>query len=102
MKVIVLGFHGSLGSELVKHFGNHDVLTPFHNELDIKDTFNVMEYIENERPDIVLHAAAITDNRFAEKNPELAIKTNIVGTANVACACIRTGTRLVYISTDYC
>lgn len=74
---------------------------PSHNELDICDAAAVAEYVAANSPDIILHAAAITDNRDIESNPAQALAVNIAGTANLAQACIGTRIRLVYLSTDY-
>jgi len=86
---------------LKKYFPEHELITPTRKELNVEIYHDVVNFIDGFKPDIVLHCAAVTDNRYAEKNPERAILTNIVGTSNVACACIASGSRLVYLSSDY-
>jgi dTDP-4-dehydrorhamnose reductase/SAM-dependent methyltransferase len=93
------GGSGLLGTELRKLAP--DVLAPRHAELDIADQYAVSAYIASHHPDTVIHAAAITNNREVEHDPTDAVDVNIKGTANIALACLKRRTRLVYLSTDY-
>jgi dTDP-4-dehydrorhamnose reductase len=52
-------------------------------------------------PDLVIHAAAMTDVDGCERDPEAAFKVNGQGTRNAALACQRCNAIMVYISTDY-
>jgi dTDP-4-dehydrorhamnose reductase len=52
-------------------------------------------------PDVVVHAAAFTDVDGSESNADLAYMVNALGTRNVAVACSRADSALVYICTDY-
>jgi FlaA1/EpsC-like NDP-sugar epimerase len=53
------------------------------------------------RPEIVFHAAAYKHVPMMEKNPTEAIRTNVMGTRNVAEACTRANVKkFVLISTD--
>lgn len=95
----MLGGSGLLGTHL--RLIDTEMICPSSTTADINDTYNIAEYIANQKPDIVINAAAIIDNRIIEKTPQKAIKTNILGAANVAMACIENNIRYVYISTDY-
>lgn len=99
MKIILFGGHGTLGIELQKI--NPELICPKHSEVNLEDAYEVHKCIEHHKPDIVINAAAILDNRVLEMTPEKAISTNIIGAANVANKCIASNIRLVYISTDY-
>jgi len=58
--------------------------------------------IKSFKPDYFIHAAAITrPMKQHVDNPELSIETNIIGTSNVALACMKHNIKLIYISTDY-
>jgi dTDP-4-dehydrorhamnose reductase len=78
-----------------------DLIAPRRSELDITDAFAVAEYVNKLLPDVIVHAAAVTNNRDIEADPSEALEVNIKGTANLAQACLVSGTRLVYISSDY-
>lgn len=77
------------------------MLAPSHEELDITDATAVAEYVRMHEPDVILHAAAMTNNRGVEANSDVARKVNVEGTANIVHACDGTRIRLVFVSTDY-
>ena len=99
MRILLTGGSGLLGSELTNL--DASIVAPGHDELDIGDRDAVSRFVDRERPDIILHAAAITDNRAIEADPDDALSVNIGGTVNLARACLGTRIRLVYVSTDY-
>ena len=99
MRILLTGGSGLLGDELRKL--NSDMLVPSSTELDVRDARGVAAFVTGHSPDVILHAAAITNNRDIEANPATALDVNIKGTANIAHACLRTAIRLVSISTDY-
>jgi dTDP-4-dehydrorhamnose reductase len=77
------------------------LLAPSHGELDITDAAAVTDYVTSHKPDIILHAAAMTSNRVVEANPDVAREVNVDGTKNFVRACDGTRIRLVFLSTDY-
>ena len=99
MRILLTGGSGLLGAELQKAGLVADA--PDRDKLDIRDAAAVTEYLGRSKPDIIIHAAAVTDNRAIELDPADAVATNIVGTANIVSSCLASRTRLVYISTDY-
>ena len=99
MKIVLFGASGSLGTELKKI--NPELICPTREECNITSALGVYETILKYSPDMIIHAAAVTDNRIVEKYPMTAIDVNIVGTANIAVECISRNIRLVYLSTDY-
>lgn len=99
MRILLTGGSGLLGSQLQEL--SPDMLAPSRAELDITDRYAVSAYVASHDPDIVIHAAAVTNNRHIEDNPTEALEVNIKGTANIALACLKCRTRLVYLSTDY-
>lgn len=99
MRILLTGGSGLLGKEILKL--DTSVLAPSRGELDICDESAVAAYIAGTSPDVVLHAAAVTNNREIEADPSQALDVNIKGTTNIARACLGTGIRLVYLSTDY-
>lgn len=99
MRILLTGGTGLLGSELLKL--DADLIAPRRSELDITDAAAVAEYVNKLLPDVIVHAAAVTNNRDIEDDPSEALEVNIKGTANLAQACLGSGARLVYISSDY-
>ena len=69
--------------------------------LDVTDTERVLAIVGENRPDVVIHAAAYTDVDGCERDPDRAFRVNALGTWNVAAACRQSGAALVYISTDF-
>ena len=70
-------------------------------EMDITDCGAVLRYMEDTRPDAVIHCAAYTKVDLAEDEPEKCWAVNADGTRNIAEACRKLGSRMLYISTDY-
>ncbi len=68
---------------------------------DIRDRARLDRTLEQERPDIVFHAAALKHVPLAEANPNECVLTNVGGTMNVVDACHAAGVgTMVLISTD--
>jgi len=99
LRILLTGGSGLFGSQLQKLVP--DILAPTRTELDITYQAAVLPFVANNNPDIIIHAAAITNNRKVEEDPTEALEVNIKGTTNIALACLKRRTRLVYLSTDY-
>lgn len=115
MKVFVTGVAGQLG---------HDVMHELHKRgytcvgsdiapdsdafaayvpMDITDESAVNRVLGEARPDAVIHCAAWTAVDLAEDEalqPKVRA-INVDGTANIAAACRKLDSKMVYISTDY-
>jgi dTDP-4-dehydrorhamnose reductase len=70
-------------------------------KLDISGKTQVDESFKAIKPDVVVHAATLTDVDKCETNKELAWKINVEGTKNIVEAAHDEGSFLIYISTDY-
>ena len=70
-------------------------------KLDIAGKAQVDEAFRTIKPDVVVHAATLTDVDKCEMNKELAWRVNVEGTKNIVEASKNAGSFLVYISTDY-
>jgi dTDP-4-dehydrorhamnose reductase len=104
MKIIVTGFNGQLGYDVVKSLkesGLKNVLGIGSNDLDITQKLLVKKYIDNEKPDVIIHCAAYTAVDQAEDNRDLCFDVNINGTKYLVEAADKNNSKFVYISTDY-
>lgn len=104
-KSLILLGHGensiySIYMELIESF--HDSNIEFITEIaDIQDNKKMIEIMEKYLPDVVYHAAAHKHVPLMEKNPDEAIKNNVIGTQNVANAASWYGVKtFVMISSD--
>lgn len=103
MKVLVTGYNGQLGYDVVKQLESRQIQCYGVDmaDFDITDRARTTEYIENYNPDAVVHCAAYTAVDNAENNEELCRKINVDGTENIAIACKKIGAKMLYVSTDY-
>lgn len=103
MKVLVTGYNGQLGYDVIKQLEARHIqcLGVDMADFDITDKIRTVEYIENYNPDVVVHCAAYTAVDNAEDNAELCRKINVDGTENIAIACEKIGAKMLYVSTDY-
>jgi dTDP-4-dehydrorhamnose reductase len=103
MRVVVTGAAGQLGQDVVKELArkNHEALGIDRELLDITIEADVMKYINEVKPDVILHCAAYTNVDAAEENEEIAYQINAAGTEFLAKAAKQTGAKMLYISTDY-
>jgi dTDP-4-dehydrorhamnose reductase len=95
-----------LGADLRQVLGPHHELMATDAAgdvrlLDVTDPRQVLGVVGECRPDMVIHAAAFTDVDGCELDPDAAFRVNALGTWNVAAACRRFDSAMMYISTDY-
>jgi len=103
MRVLVTGAKGQVGSELIFEGEKRrmHMLAARRAELDITQQDAVNSFIQTQKPDILINAAAYTAVDKAESEPELAYAINRDGAANLAQACADNNIPLMHISTDY-
>ncbi len=68
--------------------------------IDLLSGTSIDEVVSAERPDVVLHAAALASHEGCESDPALAQLVNVESTSHIARACADVGAKLVYLSTD--
>jgi len=101
MKILVTGSKGQLGKELLKLYSDEKINGVDIDEMDITDAEQTVNFITKFNPDIVIHAAAMTDVDGCERNEGAAYKVNTLGTRNVALACQKANSEMLYVSTDF-
>jgi dTDP-4-dehydrorhamnose reductase len=65
-----------------------------------QDLTSIAAAVASAGPDVMVHAAAITDPDRCEQDVKAAFKVNFEATHEIALAASRQGSRLVYVSTD--
>jgi dTDP-4-dehydrorhamnose reductase len=115
MRILVTGANGQLAGELCfvlknnsAELGNIDIvystsqiLYADKSRLDITRLEDVIYFVKQYRPHIVINCAAYTNVDKCESDFENAFKVNSIGPRNLAMACEKVSARLVHISTDY-
>lgn len=85
MRLLITGASGLLGNRLVKLAiaSGHEVYSVYHEhsmleghlqQLDITDRTAVEKTLADTAPEVVIHAASITDVDLCEQNPPLAFR----------------------------
>lgn len=112
LKLLITGASGLYGSKLAElaTTSNYEVYSGYSRDqpaygtpiqFDVSDKNRVEEALKKVNPEVVVHAAALTDVDKCEINKELAWKINVEGTRNIAEAVKTSRAFLIYISTDY-
>jgi dTDP-4-dehydrorhamnose reductase len=112
MKIVVTGAPGLLGSDLcrilgekfsVQGLGRSDNLkSPYpYTRCDLADTKAAEQVIHSLEPDILFHAAAMTEVDSCESKRSEAYRDNVLLTENMVRAAKTAGALLVFFSTDY-
>ncbi|MEP5566220.1 MAG: dTDP-4-dehydrorhamnose reductase [Halioglobus sp.] len=101
-KVLISGAGGQLGRELLRTAPEDvECIAATRELLNIADADQVNTVIREQRPDLVINAAAYTAVDKAESEQEMALTINGDGAANLAGACAENGSRLIHVSTDF-
>lgn len=103
MKYLLIGKNGQLGKEFIKVFSerNYDFVALGHNQIELADIDQCFEKIKEIKPDIVINTSAYNYVDLAEKNYDIAFKTNAFGIHNLVKACEKNNILIVHYSTDY-
>jgi dTDP-4-dehydrorhamnose reductase len=112
VRLLITGASGLYGSKLAKialELGFEVYSTDIQQlsiygdflKVDISDKTQVDAAFERAKPDVVVHAATLTDVDKCETNKELAWKVNVEGTKNIIDAAKQNKAFLFYVSTDY-
>ena len=102
-KRLVTGCNGQLGREIQKEYENDGAMLICTDvgDLDISDNEQVMRYVRDLQPDVIMNCAAYTAVDACENEWDLAYRINAIGPRNLAIAARETGAKLMHISTDY-
>ena len=100
--LLVVGARGTLGNALRRICSSRGLSAHVlgHDQLDITDPPAIDRVMNHLRPWAVVNAAGYVRVDEAERNPELCLRTNATGPANLAIACGQLGVPLVTYSSD--
>ncbi len=100
MRIYITGAQGQLGRTLMRRLAHHTLRGTDNGEGDITSLATIRSSIQSFSPDVIIHAAAMTDVDGAARDPDLAFRVNALGTRNVAIASEAAGAALLTISTN--
>ena len=116
MKILLTGSNGLLGQKLVQliHDKGQDQLVATargenrlpiaegsFRSLDVTNQEEVNQVIAEEKPDVVIHTAAMTNVDQCETAQEACWKLNVDAVDYLIKACEKTGSYLLHLSTDF-
>jgi dTDP-4-dehydrorhamnose reductase len=118
MKVLITGANGLLGQHLTKLLldKNYQVVATSRGEsrlpfepsgnytyysMDVANAFDTYAIMNREKPDVVVHAAAMTQVDDCELQPEQCERINVQGTAQILTDAESFSSHFIYISTDF-
>ncbi|MCK4891700.1 MAG: dTDP-4-dehydrorhamnose reductase [Candidatus Pacebacteria bacterium] len=102
MKILIIGYKGMLGNELVKVFKSGNNLTLWDKEqIDISNRDDVMTKVGKLKPDVVINAAAYTAVDKAESEKDLVYKINGCAIGFLSTICKEINALFIHFSTDY-
>ena len=100
-RILITGASGFVGCRVKEALKESSaLLTPSHAELDITSAEEVERYIEANRPDAILHLAAISDTGYCEKHPDESFLVNVSSVENLARSAAKYNSKLVWFSSD--
>ena len=100
-KIVITGGSGFVGSRFKKMWQEkYEILALSSRDLDVTDQAAIDQFMEEDNPDYVIHAAGIPSQQFCTEHPEKAHAVNVDGALYMAEACKRTGAKMVFTSTE--
>jgi dTDP-4-dehydrorhamnose reductase len=116
MRILITGANGLLGYKLVQLLSKEADLEAIATgkrmitglpsnvrfcELDITQASQTDDVIREQKPDVIINTAAMTQVDQCEIDRELCWKANVTGVENLVAACSKNRTHLVHVSTDF-
>jgi dTDP-4-dehydrorhamnose reductase len=102
MKTLLIGNTGQLGWELQHSLQSvGEVVGIDYPEIDLTDNISLNRWVQSEKPDVIVNAAAYTAVDQAEAEKELAFQINAAGPGTLAEEAAALGSIFIHYSTDF-
>jgi dTDP-4-dehydrorhamnose reductase len=103
MKILVTGYNGQLGYDVVRvgQEKGMEMIGTGRGELDITREQSVYGFVRSLKPDAIIHCAAYTAVDKAEDDKDTCWNVNVNGTKHLAAVAKKINAKFMYISTDY-
>lgn len=117
MKVLITGSNGLLGQHLIPLFvadDKYEVIAAgrgvnrlphpqgyIYESVNLRNTASVQQLLEKHHPDIIIHAAAMTQVDDCERNKDACWDTNVAATRYLIQAAEKYNAFFVFLSTDF-
>lgn len=100
-KILITGASGFVGSRITHALKErYTLITPSHQEFDITSADAVQQFLQEIKPEVILHLAAISNTGYCEEHPDESYLVNVTGVENLAEAAARYGIKLIFFSSD--
>ncbi len=101
-KIIVTGGEGRFAKELRKTKSKYNFFFKNKKEFNILSYKSIERKLRKYKPDAVIHLGGLSrPMSIHEKNINLSIDLNIIGTANLVKACSKNNIKIIFLSTSY-
>ena len=101
-KIIMTGGSGRFAQIFKKIKNKNKIFFPSKKTLDITNINSIQRYVKKIRPNYLIHCAALSRPMdIHEKNINMSISKNIIGTCNIVTVCNKEKIKLIYFSTNY-
>ncbi len=99
MKICLFGSTGLLGSEFKSQLKNtsFELITPKRLEVQLLNFASVIQFLEREKPDLIINCAAYTHVDRAEGDKDNCFALNVDAVRNIT----KSGIPMIHFSTDY-
>lgn len=110
-RIVFTGITGLLGSYFLKNpkvgfkiigLGNKNIPKSSKNffKIDIINKKQVIDFIKDKNPQIIIHAASLGNVDYCENNPDEAVKVNVEGTQNIIKAAKKVSAKIIFLSSN--
>ena len=95
-RILITGASGMVGRNICEHLSaqHYDLMTPSSSELNLLDPGSVLEYVESNKPDMIIHCAGVVGGIQANvKEPVRFLVSNLDMGRNIVIAAQMVGVR---------